>query len=140
MYIMYPLFDMCGYAQSCLTLCYSWTIAHQAPLSMEFSRQEYWSRLPFPTPGDLLNPGIEPLSLASPALAGGFFTTSTTFNCYTNQKMLFTSLLQTLKIFPQGMIIFGKRINIFSLFKRNPMRQMIRLTDVSLALFGSSSF
>ena len=39
-----------------------WTIAHQAPLSMEFSRQEYWSRLPFPTPGSLPDPGIEPTS------------------------------------------------------------------------------
>jgi len=48
----------------------SWTIAHQVPLSMEFSRQEYWSGLPFPSPGDLLDPGIEP---TSPALAGGFF-------------------------------------------------------------------
>jgi len=42
---------------------------------MELSRQEYWSGLPFPPPGDLLNPDIEPTSLASPALAGGFFTT-----------------------------------------------------------------
>ena len=49
-----------------------WTIACQAPLSMEFSRQEYWSRLPFPTPGYPPNPGIEPESLMSPALAGGF--------------------------------------------------------------------
>ena len=48
-----------------------WTAAHQAPLSMEFSRQEYWSGLPFPPPGDLPDPGIEP---ASSALAGGFFT------------------------------------------------------------------
>ena len=53
-----------------------WTIAHQAPLPMEFSRQEYWSGVPFLTPGDLPNPGVEPASLASPALAGGFFTTS----------------------------------------------------------------
>ena len=51
------------------------TIAPQVPLSMEFSRQEYWSGLPFPPPGDLPNPRIEPASLASPALAGGFFTT-----------------------------------------------------------------
>ena len=51
-----------------------WTVAHQAPLSMEFCRQEYWSGLPFPTPEDLPNPGIEPTSLASPVLAGGFFT------------------------------------------------------------------
>jgi len=43
-----------------------WTAAHQAPLSMEFSREEYWSGLPFPSPGDLPNPGIEPVS-TSPA-------------------------------------------------------------------------
>ena len=48
------------------------------PLSMGFSRQEYWSRLPCPPPGDLPNPGIQPASLASPVLAGGFFTTSAT--------------------------------------------------------------
>ena len=51
------------------------TVAHQAPLSMEFSRQEYLSELPFPPPGDLPDPGIRPTSLASPALAGEFFTT-----------------------------------------------------------------
>ena len=51
-----------------------WTIAHQAPLSLEFSRQEYWSGLPFPPPGHLPDPGIEPASLASPSLAGGLFT------------------------------------------------------------------
>ena len=45
----------------------SWTVAHQAPLSMEFSRQEYWSGLPFPSPGDLPNSGIEPASLLFPA-------------------------------------------------------------------------
>ena len=49
-----------------------WTIAHQAPLSMEFSRQEYWSGLPFLTPRDLLNPGIKP---TFPALADGYFIT-----------------------------------------------------------------
>ena len=51
-----------------------WTVACQSPLYMGFSRQEYWSGLPFPIPGALLNPGIEPTSLESPALAGGFFT------------------------------------------------------------------
>ena len=50
-----------------------WTVAHQAPLSMEFSRQECWSGLPFPPPRDLLDPGIEPISPASPDLSGGFF-------------------------------------------------------------------
>ena len=52
-----------------------WTTPCQAPLSMGFTRQEYWSGLPFPSPGDLPDPGLEPASLTSPALAGGFFTT-----------------------------------------------------------------
>ena len=64
----------------CVLSCFSgvrlfvtlWTVAGQAPLSMGFSWQEYWSGLPFPSPGDLLDPGIEPMS---PAMAGGFFTT-----------------------------------------------------------------
>ena len=51
-----------------------WTIAHQAPLSMEFSRQEYWSRVLFHPPEDLPDPEIKPMSLVSPALAGSFFT------------------------------------------------------------------
>ena len=59
----------------CVTL---WTIACQAPLSMEFSRQEYWSGLPCPSPGVLPDPGIEPVSLMSPEFSGGLFTTSTT--------------------------------------------------------------
>ena len=52
-----------------------WTVSHQAPLAMGFPRQEYWSGLPFPTLGDLPDPGIEPASPVSSALAGGFFTT-----------------------------------------------------------------
>ena len=56
-----------------------WTVACQTPLSMAFSRQEYWSGLPCPPPGDLPDPGTEPLSLVSPAAAGRFFTTSTTW-------------------------------------------------------------
>ena len=52
-----------------------WTVAYQAPLSMEFSRQGYWNGLPFPPPGDLPDPEIKPTSLAFPALAGRFFTT-----------------------------------------------------------------
>ena len=53
-----------------------WTVAHQAPMSMGFSRQEYWSWLLFPPPGDHPDPGTEPPSLVSPALAGSFFTTA----------------------------------------------------------------
>ena len=59
----------------CATL---WTVARQAPLSMGFSRQEYWSVFPFPSPGGLSNPGIKPVSLMSPVLAGSFFTTIAT--------------------------------------------------------------
>ena len=55
-----------------------WTVARQAPLSMGFSRPEYWSGLPFPSPGNLPNPEIKPVSLKSPALASRFFTTSST--------------------------------------------------------------
>ena len=51
-----------------------WMVAHQFPLSMAFFRQEYWSGLPLHTPGDLPDPGVELMSLAFPALAGGFFT------------------------------------------------------------------
>ena len=56
----------------------TWTAAHQAPLFTEFSRQEYWNGLPFPNPGDLPDPGVEPASLVSPARADRCFTTSTT--------------------------------------------------------------
>ena len=65
--------------QLCLTLCDSMDCSRQAPLPMRFSMQEYWSGLPCPSPGNLPNPGIEPMSLMSPALAGEFFTTRATF-------------------------------------------------------------
>ena len=62
--------------QLCATL---WIVAHQAPLSTGFSREEYWSGLSFPSPGDLPNPWMEPMSLKSPALAGKFLTTGKLF-------------------------------------------------------------
>ena len=65
-----------SHARLCAT---PWTVAHQAPLSLEFSRQEHWSALPCPPPGDLPDPGIEPASLKSPALAGRFFITGDTW-------------------------------------------------------------
>ena len=72
---------LCAYAHACACCVLShvrlfatpWTVAHQAPLSKGFPRQEYWSRLPYPPSGDLPDPGIKPMPLASPALAGGFF-------------------------------------------------------------------
>ena len=59
-----------------------WTVAPQAPLSMGFPRQEHWSGLPFPSPGDLPNPGLEPTFLTSPSLAGGFFPASATWEAH----------------------------------------------------------
>ena len=64
------------------------TVACQAPLSMRFSRQEYWSGLLCPTPGDLPKPGIQPASLMSLTLAGGFFTTSATWEIPSNCMLL----------------------------------------------------
>ena len=55
------------------------SLGREHPLSMGFFRQQYWSGLPCPPPGDLPNPGIKPASLMSPAVAGGFFTNSTTW-------------------------------------------------------------
>ena len=63
----------CSFTHLCL-FATPWAVASQASLSMEFSRQEYWRGLPFCTPGDLPDPVIEPVSLVSPALAGGLFT------------------------------------------------------------------
>ena len=82
-----------------------WTVAHQAPLSMGFSRQEYWNGLSCPPPGDLPNPGIESTPLMSPALAGWFFTTSVTWKVSTehfktlNIAELFSTMPQFDSIF-----------------------------------------
>ena len=65
-----------------------WTVAHQAPLSLGFSRQKYWSELPFPSPGDLPDPGIELTSLKSPMLACRFFTTDTTWEAHTMYRCI----------------------------------------------------
>ena len=71
---------VCVHTLSCSVVSYSfvtpWTMALQAPLSVGFPRQEYWSGLPLPNPGNLPNPGMEPMSLASPAFVGRFFTTA----------------------------------------------------------------
>ena len=72
-----------------------WTVAHQTPLSMGFSRREYWIALLYPPPGDLPDPGTEPLSLISSALTGGFFTTCTTWEAQNKQK---TMKMQRIKL------------------------------------------
>ena len=74
-YSMFYVLSNFSHIQLCLT---PWTVACQAPLSMGFSRQEYWNGLPFLPPGDLPNPGIKPASLISLVLPGEFFTTTAT--------------------------------------------------------------
>ena len=70
--------DVCAKLLQCVwPFAIPWTVAHQDPLSMGFSRREYWSGLPCPSPGDLPDPGIKPVFLTSPSLAGWFFTIST---------------------------------------------------------------
>ena len=68
-----------------------WTVAHQASLSLGFPRQEYWSGLPFPTPGALPDPGIKLSSLEPPALAGEFFTTGATWEAWVQPSELTVS-------------------------------------------------
>ena len=76
-----------------------WTVAHQAPLSMGFSRQEYWSGLPFPSPGYLPDPGIELASLMSPVLAGRLFITSITWEAPILHLILAKRLRSDLHLF-----------------------------------------
>ena len=73
-----------------------WTVAHQAPLSMGFSRHEYWTKLPFPSLGDHPNPGIGPESLVSAALAGEFFTTVPPSNKYWGKEAFNVNMIVNL--------------------------------------------
>ena len=66
---------VCTQSLSCVYFATTRTVAHQAPMSMGLFRQEYWSELPFPPPGDLPHPGVEPMFPVAPTLAGGFSTT-----------------------------------------------------------------
>ena len=96
---------MCAYTQSCLShvllFAITWTVAHKAPLSMGFSRQEYWSGLSCPPPGDLPSPGIKPVSLMSLVLAGRFFATSTIWE---------THLFQVLALSASMSVIYSSRV------------------------------
>ena len=81
--------SVCAKSLSCVQFfAILWTIAHQTLLSMGFSRQEYWSGFPCPSPGYLPDPGIKPESLVSPASAGGFFTTSATWEALTSMHSI----------------------------------------------------
>ena len=83
--------------QLCPALCNTLkTVAHQAPLSRGFSRQEYWSGLSFPSPGDLHNLGIELSSVTSPTTAGEFFTASATWEAHSQKYNTQNKTLATL--------------------------------------------
>ena len=73
-----------------------WIVTFQAPLSMGFSRQEYWSGLPYPQGGDLPNPGIQPMYLMSPVLTAGFFTTGATWEAHLQVYSVQFSSVQSL--------------------------------------------
>jgi len=103
-------------AQSFWLFVIPWTVTHQAPLSMGFSRQEYWSGLPWPPPGDLPSPGIKP---ASPTLAGGFFTTvppgkprcvDFSFVFWVIVHYYFILLLTLFQLWPLGALLVGFRV------------------------------
>ena len=91
--------NACVLSCSVVSDCEPLDCNHQVPLSMGFSRKEYWSGLLCPSPGDLPNPGIEPASLVSPALAGRFFTASATweslFSLYMHQLFYLKFFLTT---------------------------------------------
>ena len=88
-----------------------WTVAHQAPLSTRFSRQEYWSGLLCRPPGDLPDPGIKPGSLMSPTLSGRFFTTSSSW--LSQLSVLFSLLIPQVRIFG---VIFNSFIDASSTY------------------------
>ena len=107
--------------QLCLTLCDLWTIAHQAPLLMGFSRWEYWSGLLCCPPGNLPNPGIELASLPSPALTGKFFISSTSWYILTHLILNQAYLIGTIMI----LIIMMKNIEM-----QRSLIKFMRLTVV----------
>ena len=108
-----------------------WTVACEAPLSMGFSRQEYWSGLPFPPPEDLLNPGIEPVSLISSALAGGFLTPRATWEALALVEALRKMLVTQRDAHVSAGLQFGCH------FQRNPLRDSLHLRDTRAAGISS---
>ena len=110
---------------SCVRLFVTpWTVARQAPLSMGFSRQGYWSRFPFLPPGDISNPGTETASLVPPALAGRFFTTVPS-----GKPLCLFSLLQS---------VMSNFIYLTLLFMTHLMNTHQSFCRLSLSLFSNN--
>ena len=99
-----------------------WTVGHQAALFLGFPRQEYWSELPFPSPRDLPNPGIELASLASPALTGGFLNTGATWeavNTSLTGRFLQKLLPMAFNTFPDNNVLTLHPTTELQCFKSN---------------------
>jgi len=113
-----------------------WTIALQAPLSVGFSRQEYWSGLPFLPLGEFPDSEIEPASGMSPALAGGFFTTSTTWEAPNNMQMKYSLLGSYLSIHscPNTRIIGIQRKSEGKESFRSPCHSALEMSITCLSL------
>ena len=120
---------------SCVQLCATLlTVAQQAPLSIGFSRQEYWSGLPCPPPGDLPDPGIKPASPMSPALAGRFFTSSTIWEApfWFYKCPLNLSSWSFISIFPYFYIYFG--LLDIPVIERNMLNSHTRIMNLFIFL------
>ena len=108
-------FQLCHF--SCTQLFETpWTVAHWAPVSMGFSRQEYWSRLPCPPPGDLPDAGIKPQSLRSSAWASRFFTTSATWEAQMETLMLYITVRTSRPKDSKGIKHLNNSLNQLDLF------------------------
>ena len=114
-----------------------WTIARQASLSMGFSRQEYWSGLPFPLPGDLPNPGIKPASLISPALVGRFFTPSATWEVRPYIWLLFIKK-KSMKINAWRFVQFSRSVVSDSLWPRDSQHARPSCPSPTLGVYPNS--
>ena len=112
-----------------------WTVVLQAPLSMGFSRQKYCSRLLFPPPGDFPSPGIEPTSPESLALAGGFFTTSDTW-----EALIFYLIGNSKKILCLDTIPYHYMFTTQSFFSRHHSAMLPFSKYLSLTLYNSIYF
>ena len=108
-----------------------WTVAYKAPQSMEFSRQEYWSGLPFPFPGNLPNPGIKPAFLMSPALACEFFITSATWEA----AIYFSKSLH--QSYKEHLVGYGNLLQGLFLTQGSNLRLRCRQIPYPLTLLGS---
>ena len=105
-YCLLPAYMLRHFSHARLFLT-PWTVACHVSLSIGFSRQEYWSMLPCPPAGDLPDPGVEPVSLVSPALAGGFFTISDTFFFFFSFAQSCQTLCDPMDCSPPGPSVRG---------------------------------